>query len=54
MAFVLPNEPVEHFVMNRSMVSLDKLEEMTGLDFFRMLPNDLENKIESAEKTGSW
>jgi endonuclease G len=53
-AFLLPNEPIDKFTMERSQVTLDKLEEMTSLDFFKMLPDELENKIEAANQTGSW
>jgi len=29
-------------------VNIDKLEELTGIDFFCNLPDDLETKVESA------
>ena len=53
-AFLLPNEPINKFTQERRQVSLDKIEELTGLDFFKMLPDDLENKLEAANQTGSW
>ena len=33
------------------LVSVDYLEELTGLDFFTVLPDNIENKIESAGAT---
>lgn len=53
-AFVLPNKSVQHFVMDRHMVSIDQLEEMTGLDFFKLLPDDFEAKLEGARQNGGW
>ncbi len=53
-AFLLPNEPTPHFVMERQMVSIDDLEAKTGLDFFKSLPDELEDKLENARRNGSW
>jgi endonuclease G len=53
-AFLLPNEPIDKFTQERRQVSLDKIEELTGLDFFKMLPDDLENKLEAQNQNGSW
>ena len=35
-------------------LSIDKLEEMTGIDFFCNLPDDVENKVEANTYTQSW
>ncbi|MFT4733773.1 MAG: endonuclease G [Algoriphagus sp.] len=53
-AFILPNEPVSKFTMEKRQIKIDDLEEMTELDFFRLLPDDYEEKLESSMKTGSW
>jgi endonuclease G, mitochondrial len=53
-AFLLPNEPIYTFSQEKSTVNLDRIEEMTDLDFFKMLPDDLENKLEAANQTGVW
>lgn len=53
-AFVLPNEAVSHFVMDRHKVSIDQLEEMTELDFFKLLPDDFEAELEKVSQNGSW
>jgi len=37
------NDPLADYVVN-----IDKLEELTGIDFFCNLPDDLETKVESA------
>ena len=52
-AFIIPNEsskePLQHFV-----VSVDKVENMTGIDFFPLLPDDLENKLENTVNVKAW
>lgn len=35
-------------------MSIDRLEEMTGIDFFCNLPDDIENKVEANTYTQSW
>ena len=44
--FIMPNEDIEDSFKNYA-VSIDKVEEVTGLDFFPSLDDDLEEKIES-------
>lgn len=34
--------------------SVDKIEEMTGMDFFSELPDEIENTIESAYDLSFW
>jgi endonuclease G len=52
-AFLVPHKnsdrPLYEFV-----VSVDELEELTGIDFFHHLPNDIENKIEKSTDYKSW
>lgn len=52
-AFLLPNEgsdaPLSQFV-----ISIDSLENRTGIDFFPALPDDLEEKLESSVSLSGW
>ncbi len=52
-AFLMPNEkcpqPLDAYV-----VSVDCIEDMTGIDFFPELPDDIENRIESKINTTNW
>ncbi len=52
-AFLMKNEgsdkPLSSFV-----VSIDKIEEMTGIDFFPNLPDDLEKKLEASTSIKGW
>lgn len=51
--FLLPNEnnnvPLSQFV-----ISIDSLENMTGIDFFPALPDELEEKLESSSSLSGW
>lgn len=54
LAFLMPqnvkgNEPLNHYV-----VSIDKIEERTGLDFFHQLDDSIENKLEADIKPKDW
>lgn len=53
MAFLFPHKesilPLQRFV-----VSIDKLEQLTKIDFFEKMPNDLESKFESKVNTKEW
>lgn len=44
--FLMPNDYVEGG-MQRTAVSVDEIEQLTGYDFFSALPDDIENAIES-------
>ena len=52
-AFLMENKgsdkPLSSFV-----VAIDKIEEMTGLDFFPNLPDDLEKKLEASTSLKGW
>ena len=52
-AFLVPNEasqrPLYEFV-----VSVDRLEKMTGIDFFPALEDKMENKLESSDDYKAW
>jgi endonuclease G len=51
--FVLPNdgsmESLQHFA-----VSIDSVEQFTGIDFFPLLPDDIENKLEQQMCLSCW
>ncbi len=51
--FIMPNEDIEDSFKNYA-VSIDKVEEATGLDFFPALDDDLEEKIESGLNMSKW
>lgn len=46
MGFIFENK-AHHQNLKNYMVSVDKVEEETGLDFFHQLPDNIENRIES-------
>ena len=52
-AFLMPhkdsNEPLYKFV-----VSVDEIEELTGVDFFAELDDNIENKLEASSSYKSW
>lgn len=40
--------------LRQYVMSIDKLEERTGIDFFCNLPDDIENKVESSYNLNAW
>jgi endonuclease G len=52
-AFVLRNKKNLDDIMKYA-ISIDKLEEQTGIDFFPSIPDDLENKIERKIDKSLW
>ncbi|AUC14026.1 endonuclease [Tenacibaculum sp. SZ-18] len=52
-AFLLPhkesNKPLSNFV-----ISIDELEQKTGIDFFKELPDNIEDKLESSTNYKNW
>ncbi len=52
-AFLMPNakleEPVESYA-----VCVDKVEDITGIDFYHSLPDEVENKLESTHNVSQW
>lgn len=52
-AFILPNagssEPLQSFV-----VTVDRVEEITGLDFFPKLPQPQQEQLESTINVQAW
>ena len=51
--FVIPNEPagkrLDHFV-----TTVDRIEALTGNDFFSVLPDELENRLEAEADFREW
>jgi endonuclease G, mitochondrial len=52
-AFLVPNHSSKKWV-DDFIVSVDYVEEITGLDFFAALPNDLEDDLESQISPWKW
>lgn len=52
-AFLIPHEDSEK-PLNKFVVSIDKIEKMTGLDFFPRLPDAIENKLEKSSDYKGW
>jgi endonuclease G len=52
-AFLIPNDesklPLYEFV-----VSVDKIEQLTGIDFFYQLPDAVENQLEKSGNYKDW
>ena len=40
--------------MESAALSIDQVEELTGYDFFKELPDEMEKMIESQNELGSW
>lgn len=51
--FIMPNSRVEGG-MQRSAVSIDEVESITGHDFFSELPDSIENKVEAECRFNYW
>ncbi|HLR26108.1 MAG TPA: DNA/RNA non-specific endonuclease [Fodinibius sp.] len=51
--FLLPNEKLP-CPLSRYAVSIDSLESLTGIDFYPLLPNDQEQKLESHVELRRW
>ena len=52
-AFLIPNRKPQRG-LEGFIVTVDKLEEVTGLDFMDKLPDDLENQIEAKSDARDW
>lgn len=51
--FVLPNKGSSKALSN-FVIPVDSIEQLTGLDFFPMLPDDVEENMESLAPAGEW
>ncbi len=54
MAFIMPQETPSGRRPRRYLVSVDEIEEKTGLNLLESLPDDLENKVETGIATRLW
>ena len=52
-AFVIPNKPSDKSFYEYA-VSIDEIEDRTGIDFFEGLPNSVQEKMESKVDLKSW
>ena len=52
-AFLLPNESNDAS-LNSFITTVDKIEQLTGIDFFASLPNQTEELLESTIVTSNW
>ena len=52
-AFLIPNQKPQRSLTDY-VVSVDRLEALTGLDFLDQLPDEIENKIEADSDVNSW
>ncbi len=52
-AFLIPHEDLDR-PLTDFVISIDDLEEITHIDFFPELPDDLENKLESSTDYSKW
>ena len=51
--FIIPNRKCDDSFWNYA-TSIDNVENMTGLDFFALLDDDIENYIESTYVLSNW
>lgn len=51
--FIFPNEP-GHKPLSSYAVSVDEIEEESGIDFFQVLPDDVEGVVESSYNLSIW
>lgn len=55
LAFLYPHKAISGpYRHTNYLVSVDKIEELTGLDFLTLLPDDTENKLEKQVQEKLW
>lgn len=54
MAFYIDQKGYSSSSIASYAISIDALEQKTGIDFFHNLPNDVEDRVESSYNAGSW
>lgn len=54
LAFLLPHHRVAHGDIQDFLVSVDIIEALTGLDFFRELEDDIETELEATDTWENW
>lgn len=53
-AFLFANKGYGNAPLRQFAVSIDRVEKITGIDFFPALPDELENKVESSADIAKW
>ena len=48
------NSTCRNTTLSSCMISIDELEQRTGIDFFCNLPDDIENTVEATVETSFW
>ncbi len=46
--------PNDTYKKNNQVITVDRLEELTGIDFFHNLPDEIENQVESTYSVNLW
>lgn len=54
MAFLISQDPVPYMRLRSGLVSVDRIEELTGLDFFPELPDELQADLEAKPAGRLW
>ncbi len=54
MAFIFPHDMEKGVALKNCLVSIDEIEQRTGLDFFPELPKDVQTALESPVSTKIW
>jgi len=52
-AFLLPHKESKKS-LKEFVVSIDKIEQLTNIDFFSSLPDEIENKLEFSKNISNW
>jgi len=52
-AFLLPHKASSKS-LSKFVISVDELEELSNIDFFKALPDELENKLEATNSSNGW
>lgn len=54
LAFLFPQQVKGDEPLDRFLVSIDRIESLTGLDFFHELPDDVEQRLEARVVRDGW
>lgn len=54
LAFILPNENLSGRNINEFLTSVDEIERLTGLNFLKKLPDQIENEVEALTAKEIW
>lgn len=54
LAFLMPQTAQGNEPLDRYLVSIDEIEARTGLDFFSLLPDDIETRLEGKVQAQGW